>query len=220
MTHQTDNQGADFCYRNAGSQNRGDDGDLDLQPEVLALDESAAEAHLDYSTTWVPREENQDADDDSKIRDPGNYSVSADTFRWIEAHFGSHDVDLFADGDNHLLPRFVSRYCAEGAEAVDAFSVSWSQGVNWLHPPFSVLARVVGKLRDDRGRGTLLVPRFPSASWWPALFPRRGHQPVLRQLTIPAGRHTFVAHEPAAALGHGDFPPATMIALQVDFAAA
>ena len=216
VQHQVDSQSAFFVHRNGGSQHCDAQGDLDLHAEVLAMDESAAEAHLDHFLTWVPREENQEADDDSKLRDRGNYALSRQVFAALDLRFGPHTVDRFADGDNHLLRRFNARYWAPAAENVDAFSVSWSDDVNWLHPPLPVLTRVVGKLREDRARGTLIVPRWTGAPWWPVLFPR-GPGPVLSQYTIPASRTSFVAGEDDAELGHGQSPPWTMLALRVDF---
>ena len=79
-------------------------------------------------------------------------------------------MDRFADGENHLLRRFNSRYGAPAAEAVDAFSVSWSDDTNWPQPPLAALTCVVGKLREDRARGTLIVRRWTGA---PARIVRR-----------------------------------------------
>ncbi|MEL6330933.1 MAG: reverse transcriptase domain-containing protein [Planctomycetota bacterium] len=217
VCHRLDSQAAHHVVSNAGSQNRGPDGELDLHLEVLGLDETAADAHLEYYTEWVPREQNQEADDASKLRDCSNYRLSRGLFVDLERRFGQHDADRFADANNRLLPRFNSRFLTPDAEAVDAFTVSWAGGVNWLHPPLAVISRVVGKLRRDQARGTLVVPRWPGAPWWPALFPPTGG-PVVEVFTIPAARDTFIAGESAARLGHGDAPPWTMLALKVDFA--
>ncbi|MEO0361204.1 MAG: hypothetical protein AAF322_08850, partial [Pseudomonadota bacterium] len=218
VRHRVDSQSARAVYANGGSQNRdAHSGELDLHLEVLGIDATAAEAHLDVRMEWVPRELNQEADDDSKIRDRANYRLAYDAFAWLDRRFGPHDVDRFADSDNRLLTRFNSRFASPGAEALDAFSVPWLGARNWLHPPFGVISRTVGKLRRERARGTLIVPRWTSAPWWPALFPPRADGPVRQQLTIPASPGAFVAHEAAASLGHGQPPSWTMLALQVDF---
>jgi len=219
VEHRVDSQSAMFVVRNAGSQNRGDDGDLDLHPFVLDIDGTAAAAALDYEMLWVPREENTAADEASKLVDRGNYSLDRERFAWFDNRWGPHDIDWFADGDNHQLDRFCARYWAPGAEAVDAFSVSWRNANGWFHPPLTLIARVVGKLRDDHTRGTLVAPRWTSAAWWPALYPRGEHGPgpVIDRVTIPAGRRTFIAGEDAAELGHDEAPRWTMLALRVDF---
>mmetsp|Transcript_18652 Transcript_18652/g.60275 ORF Transcript_18652/g.60275 Transcript_18652/m.60275 type:complete len:195 (-) Transcript_18652:1117-1701(-) len=86
VDRQVDASSSSYVYANGGSQNRDDvTGELDLHPEVLGIEETAAEAHLEHRMHWVPREENQEADDDSKTRDRGNYRLSYDAFARIDA---------------------------------------------------------------------------------------------------------------------------------------
>jgi len=213
---QVDNLGSSFIFANAGSQNRGLDDELDLHPEVLHLEQTAADARLDLMLTWVTRDLNQAADDVSKLVDPYNYALEASIFAELGALFGPFDVDRFSDAKNARLGRFNSRYWSPGTEAVDAFSVSWANVCNWVHPPLPLIARSIGKLRDDRGHGTLLLPRWPSSTWWPMLFPQ-GRSPVRRVLRINEHPRAFFAFESAARLGHGLRAPWTMLAVAVDF---
>ncbi len=51
--------------------------------------------------------------------------------------------------------------------AVDGFSVSWKQQSLFLNPPWSHMAQVLLKLHEDRARGVLIIPLWPSQAWWP-----------------------------------------------------
>jgi hypothetical protein len=93
-------------------------------------------------------------------------------FRRIKACFPFLSVDLFASKTNHLLPTFCSM---DGAGLGSAWEVSWSQlshhGQLLIHPPFSMLARILSRLQRETLRNTALIilPWWPSASWFPLL---------------------------------------------------
>jgi hypothetical protein len=209
----TDSLSASFIHANGGSQNRGPSGELDLHAQILAIERTTSEVSCDLRVVWIPREINEWADGESKREDSGNYSVSGVVFAAIVRRFGRLDVDRFADERNHMLPLFNSRWWCPGSAGVDAFAVSWAGVRNWLHPHPSIIGRAIAKLRDDRARGVLLVPRWTSAQWWPVLFPSEGVQPVLGTLVVPRHGSSFVAGEEAAKLGHAPPAPWTMLAL-------
>ena len=80
---------------------------------------------------------------------------------------GPHSVNRFACSYNAKLPRFNSRFLQPGAEAVDAFSQGWSSDNNWLVPPTTLIGRVLCHMRDCKALGTLIVPMWKSAQFWP-----------------------------------------------------
>ena len=67
------------------------------------------------------------------------------------------------------MPRFNSRFLQPGAEAVDAFSQDWSSDNNWLVPPTTLIGRVLCHIRDCKAVGTLILPMWKSAQFWPLL---------------------------------------------------
>jgi hypothetical protein len=80
-------------------------------------------------------------------------------------------IDWFASSQNHQLPRFyawseVSRSTAEG---FDAFSFFWGDECGYMFPPFSLLTRVISKIRRDGARVLLIHPQWPGALWAPSL---------------------------------------------------
>ncbi len=60
-----------------------------------------------------------------------------------EVGLGSWDVDRFAAAHNAKAPRFDFLFATEDAEAVDAFSQSWSEGISFLLHNFNLLGRVL-----------------------------------------------------------------------------
>lgn len=72
------------------------------------------------------------------------------------------------------MERYRSRYRNPGCELVDAFTVTWSKENNWLFPPPYPIPHVVRLMSAGGEHGTLLVPQWPSAVWWPLLVEMTG----------------------------------------------
>ncbi|XP_068706852.1 uncharacterized protein [Montipora foliosa] len=87
----------------------------------------------------------------------------------IDVIWGPHTCDRFASYYNAQLPVFNSRFASPGSSGVDALAQDWSGANNWLCPPVDLVVPVVRKLQSCRGRGTLIVPEWPSSMFWPFL---------------------------------------------------
>lgn len=61
-----------------------------------------------------------------------------------------------------------------GTSGVDAFAFDWSQDVNWIVPPISLIGRAVRHLLNCGAKGTLVVPKWKSAVFWPSLIDKNG----------------------------------------------
>lgn len=57
-----------------------------------------------------------------------------------------------------------------GCEQVDAFSVSWAGENNWLVPPIYLIPKVLRHVVLCKATGTIVVPHWISAPFWPLLF--------------------------------------------------
>ena len=79
------------------------------------------------------------------------------------------DIDLFASRLNNQMNKYVSYRPDPGAVAIDAFSLSWKNLTFYAFPPFSVVGRVVQKIRQERATGILVVPDWPTQPWYPAV---------------------------------------------------
>ena len=138
----------------------------DIALDVFLL---TSQRHIHLDLNWLPREQNSQADFVSKMIDFDDYCVNDEIFRHLEDLWGPHSVDRFACSYNSKLPRFNSRFLQPGTEAVDAFSQDWSSENNWFGPPTVLIGRSLSHLRDCKAIGTLIVPMWKSAQFWPLL---------------------------------------------------
>ena len=97
------------------------------------------------------------------------WSLDQDVFDRLVAITFLPDIDLFASRLNAKLDQFVSWHPEPGALAVDAFSVSWSNQNFYAFPPFSLLTRVLGKIRNDVALVLLIAPTSSTQPWYPML---------------------------------------------------
>ena len=93
----------------------------------------------------------------------------------VQKRFGPFDCDMFASGETALLERFCAYYWCPGVEYVDCFSRSWARGTLWWHPNPRDVGAVLKKVKEDRARGSLLLPFWPGALWWRELCPDGRH---------------------------------------------
>jgi len=63
--------------------------------------------------------------------------------------------------------RFNSRFWCKGTEGVDCFTENWSNELNWVVPPPILICKSVNKMINEKAAGTLLIPVWKSAPFWP-----------------------------------------------------
>jgi len=119
---------------------------------------------------WVPREENERADYFSKLVDGDDWQLSTEVFRGLDEAWGPHSIDCFASESTKKLEKYCSRWWNPGCWAVDAFTVSWEGENAWLCPPFYLIGDVLEKCKAEQMHGTLVIPEWRSAWWWPLMF--------------------------------------------------
>ena len=96
-------------------------------------------------------------------------------FNFIDASWGPHTVDCFASPYNNQTKRFHSCFWSPGCEAVDTFTVNWGSEINWWLPPQHLVCRTIRHASGCRAKGTLVVPAWNSAPFWPILCPDGCH---------------------------------------------
>ena len=79
------------------------------------------------------------------------------------------EIDLFASRLNRQFPKYCSFRPDPEASVIDAFTISWTEKNFYCFPPFSCILRVLQKIRQDRATGVLVVPMWPTQSWYPIL---------------------------------------------------
>lgn len=128
--------------------------------------------------------------------DPTEWALSRKVARGIFRLWGTPQIDLFANADNHLCPAFCSLHPAPSAVHHDALQMSWAGLVAYAFPPFALLPKVLAKVRDERVEMILVAPNWPRRPWFPLLLsllcdvPRLLplHQDLLSQVLPEKGR--------------------------------
>ena len=112
-----------------------------------------------------------------------------------------------------------------GCCAVDALSQDWQGENNWLCPLVSMIVDVIRHARACLSVGTLIVPEWPSAFFWPLLKPQPSSfasfvtevvsLPKMSDLIIPGpGQEVFYSGKPTVFFG---CPKFSMLALRINF---
>ena len=142
-------------------------------PQELALDIFSAclKFNVNIDMVWKPRSENDKADYLSIICDHDDGGISDIIFELVESLWGPHEVDWFASDHNYKLVIFYSRFWNVYSTGIDAFTVDW-HGANGLFvPPIFLITRILKYMKQCSAVGTLIVPCWQSASFWPMLCP-------------------------------------------------
>jgi len=142
--------------------------------ELFRMGAKSKTSKLHIEPEWILRTLNQQADWLSHVEDYDDWAIHSDHFRMLDDIWGPHTVDRFACSYNSHLPRFNSHFWNPGTEAIDAFTCNWSGKVNWLCLLPYLIPRVLRHILNTSARGTLVVPGWPSAPFWPMLFPKIG----------------------------------------------
>lgn len=189
--------------------------------QALALDifRICLKYNVNLEMVWIPRLENEKADYLSRIVDLDDWGISAYIFDLIESLWGPHEIDWFASDDNFKLTVFYSRFWNVYSTGMDAFRVDW-RGVNGLFvPPVSLIPRVLVYMRQCKAFGTLILPYWPSASFWPILCPS-GKQfitAVRDFIDLPTNKEAYISGKSNKAIfGNVDLT-FRMLALRLDF---
>ena len=169
---------------------------------------------------WIPRDLNERADALSRIVDYDDWMLNPVVFADIEKLWGPHSVDRFASCHNRQVPRFNSRCWNPGAEAVDAFTVNWEGENNWWCPPIGLIPRVLRHAQVCRASGSIVVPLWLSAPFWPLLYPYgTGYFAsfVRDARQLPLVNTLFIPGLSGASLFNGETPNTKVLVLRCDF---
>ncbi len=66
---------------------------------------------------------------------------------------------------------FNSRFWVPGTSAVDALSQDWGNKNNWVVPPVTLAGKVIKMILQNNYKATMILPKWPSQSFWPIVFP-------------------------------------------------
>ena len=140
-----------------------------LQSEAVSIFNICCNHGISIEMEWIPRSQNDQADFLSRIYDADDWGLSPLSFHRIDSVWGPHAIDRFANHVNAKLPRFNSIFWNPGSECIDTFVMNWSGENNYACPPICLILRVL--LHTHKASGTLIVPLWHSAPFWPIICP-------------------------------------------------
>uniref|UniRef100_A0A914XGM4 Reverse transcriptase domain-containing protein n=1 Tax=Plectus sambesii TaxID=2011161 RepID=A0A914XGM4_9BILA len=208
---QTDNKGA-VSIINKGS------GRPVLQTIAEQIYDFGVKRACLITPVWVPREQNAEADEASRIVDYDDWGVKSSFFRICEKRWGPYLIDRFADHRNTKVSRFNSKFYVPGSEAVDALACHWGGEMNWLCPPISLVVQTIQHLRDCKAKGTIVVPDWPSQLYFSLLKTNGEWSPFVKDvLWVPSGTKLFNSAAQASSVFNDTYSRSPFLFLLLDF---
>ena len=189
-----------------------------LQEEALAIFATGVNNQIRLEPECIPREENEFADYFSRVVDYDDWMLNPIVFHELDIMWGPHTIDRFADVHNRQLERFNSRYWSPGTEAVDTFTCDWGNDNNWWCPPLYLIPRLIRHAKVTKTIGTLVIPHWPSAPFWPMLFPDGAHPAdcVQQVVELPKSQELFLPGQSGCNIFKG-VPNVAVLALRISF---
>ena len=95
-----------------------------------------------------------------------DFSLSPEVFGHLLEKFGPFDVDRFAAPHNAKCARFNAKFDTPGAEAVDAFTQDWREGVSYVLGDFNHSDQIMDVIERDNAAAVVIFPEWPSHGFW------------------------------------------------------
>eukprot|EP00111_Clytia_hemisphaerica_P009430 TCONS_00027673-protein len=159
-----------------------------LQDLALDIFNFCAASLITLKINWIPREENETADEISKYIDFDDWQITDEFFTFLNKRWGPFSVDRFARPENTKLPRFNSKFFVPGSEAVDAFSENWSNEINYVVPPVDLIPEALKFILHSQCKGTLVIPLWKSAPFWSMIRDEFYSRMLVESIIITKGR--------------------------------
>lgn len=118
--------------------------------------------------SYIQSTENVVADFESRQSNIDTEWELADyAFTEIKLSFGTPEFDLFASIQNHKCSRYASWKLDPNSEIIDAFTFNWKNIKFYAFPPFSLISKVLHKIKKDKAEGIVVAPFWPTQPWYP-----------------------------------------------------
>ncbi|CAC5361374.1 unnamed protein product [Mytilus coruscus] len=137
----------------------------ELQDIAMCIFENCLIHNISIDVVWVPRNLNEKADFISRIIDYDDWGSDEQLFMYVDSLWGPHEIDWFANDDNHKLTVFYSRYWTVNSMGIDAFTINWQGANGWFVPPVCLVSKIISYMRQCFAHGTLVLPLWKSASF-------------------------------------------------------
>lgn len=144
--------------------------------------------------TYIPGKENIEADEESrKDYSDSNWMINDKIFADICKKLNyPPKTDCFANRINNKTDNYISYRPDPNAQHINAFTINWSTLKNpYFFPPFSLVGKVLQKLKTDQCQGLIVTPDWPTQTWYTTLT----SMTVSETITITPGQQVLVLPE-------------------------
>lgn len=150
----------------------------------------AIERQIWVSATHIPGVENEADFESRNHNDNTEWMLDKGTFQQIIKIWDSPELDMFASRLNKQMNRFVSWKPDPEAEFVNAFAMTWSDRYFYAFPPFSIIPRLMVKLREEQSECLLVCPIWLTQTWFVTVMEHLIEDPYIlvvhdKLLTLP-----------------------------------
>lgn len=163
LIYLTDSQTCDIiCRRGSGK--------IVLQNYALKIDEFVRNNKINFTTAWVKRELNVEADYLSKYEDPDDWNTSSEFFTKIKILSKLRfTLDPFAMDYNTKCKKFYSRFLCPDSSGIDGLKFPWNKEVVWACPPPALALKTLVHFLCSKCKGVLIIPDWVSMPVTPLL---------------------------------------------------
>ena len=116
------------------------------------------------------------------FHDSSKWLLSPQVFQQICQVWGRPDMDLFASRLFHQVPAYMAWRPDPYSQATDALQQKWSHLSPYAFPPFSLVGRVVAKVRAEKVCMVLITPAWQTQPWYGQLLQMSVQTPILLPL--------------------------------------
>ena len=140
-----------------------------LQSKKITITAKYLPGHLNVTADWESR----------NFQDKSDWKLSPEVFAKICQKLGTPSIDLFASRMCHQLPVYMAWKRDPGSQASNAIYQPWTKMFPYAFPPFSLITRVLLKVRKEGNTMILVAPTWQSQAWYSVLLSMCIHNPFL-----------------------------------------
>lgn len=116
---------------------------------------------------YVASKENL-ADEGSRISNlDTEWELATQAYNEICERLGVPEIDLFASRINSKCKNYCSWDRDPEAYAINALTINWQSHRWYAFPPFSLIPKILKKIKDEGSSGILIVPLWTVQPWYP-----------------------------------------------------
>ena len=130
-----------------------------LQSKKITITAMYLPGHLNKTGDWECR----------NFQDKSDWKLSQEVLAKICQKLGTPSIDIFASRMSHQLPVYMAWKPDPGSQESNAMYQPWSKMFPHAFPPFSLIPRVLSRLRKEGIIVILVAPTWQSQAWYSVL---------------------------------------------------